>query len=75
MFTHECFRPRKKVILYLHFTNSLRSDNIYKLCLWIPQAFMTWHVPKLIYIVPMVKILTSTLCKKSFSHNNIYIWF
>ena len=31
MFTQECFRPRKKVILYLHFTNLLRSGNIYKL--------------------------------------------
>ena len=43
-----------KLKLKIRFTKSSKRDNIYKLCLWMPEEhsyliLTSWHVPKLRY--------------------------
>ena len=66
--------PRLK--LHIHYTKSLKRDNIYKLCLWMPEehnrlVLTSWHFPKLRYRAKCIPFLHFT---ESLERDNIEIF-
>ena len=67
----------QKLILYLHFTKSLKRDNIYKLCLWILEEHSCLiktllHVQKLKYDAHAQEYTLLLHCAESFRRDNTY---
>ena len=63
----------------LHFTKSSKRDNIYKLCLWMPEEhnrliLTSRHVPKLRYRAHAIKCKPLLHCTESFKHVDIEIF-